>query len=41
LRVAVPVAFPLVDEPIIDLLQLQPRLLHKFCLVIFLKELQI
>jgi len=34
----VPVSFPLVNEPIVDLLQLQSCLLHKFCFVVFLHK---
>jgi hypothetical protein len=35
-RVVVPIPLALVNEPIVDLLQLQSCLLHQFCLVIFL-----
>ena len=35
-RVAVPVPLALVDEPVVDLLQLQPRLLHQPRLVLLL-----
>lgn len=34
--VVMPVALPLVDEPVVDLLQLQPCFLHQFCLVVLL-----
>lgn len=38
LGIVVPVSLPLVDEPVVYLLQLQPCLLHEFRLVIFLER---
>lgn len=39
--VGLPVPLPLVDEPVVDLLQLQSCLLHQSSLVIFLQKLGI
>jgi hypothetical protein len=36
--VAVPIPLPLVDEPVVDLLQLQACLLHKSCFLILLSR---
>lgn len=36
--IAVPVPFPLVDEPVIDLLELQSCFLHQSCLVLLLNQ---